>query len=166
MPQPRPQAAHTPVDTLTDESKVHIVCTGIVGAGKTSLIKTLLGIEPNEQSDRNRALVVGMGNGPRQPVEVDIGECPNPIRRVAVDARHAVTQSLSALTQSDASLVMHDMPGELAVGAAATGHVWRRYYDVGIFVAMGSANEAQKAIFDRVRVCAAALRCKGWRTSL
>jgi hypothetical protein len=28
------QAAHTPVDSLTDESKVHIVCTGIVGAGK------------------------------------------------------------------------------------------------------------------------------------
>jgi hypothetical protein len=53
---------------------------------------------------------------------------------------------------ADASLVMHDMPGELGVGAG-TAHHWRRYYDVGIFVAMGSANEAQKAIFDRLRVC-------------
>jgi hypothetical protein len=40
---------------------------------QTSLIKALLGIERGEDSDRNRALVVGLASDRREPVEVDIG---------------------------------------------------------------------------------------------
>jgi hypothetical protein len=42
---------------------------------QTSLIKALLGIERGEDSERNRALVVGLASDRREPVEVDIGAC-------------------------------------------------------------------------------------------
>ena len=51
----------------------------------------------------------------------------------------------------DDSLILHDLPGDLAVSPTAYQGL-DGDFDVGIFVGKGSVDDAQKSIYDRLKV--------------
>eukprot|EP01134_Creolimax_fragrantissima_P005976 CFRG5976T1 len=110
---------------IEDSPRIHLVVAGMVNAGKTSLVKAMLNIKPDDTSELAQSLVVGYGNT-------------------------AEKSSSAVRVERDKGVVLYDLRGENMMNGTWTNGAPEEM-DIGIFVVEGSANTNHQQLYRDLR---------------